>query len=94
MRQYGANKRPKTNSEKLLFESRTKYLNELKKTGGGITPKKWQAEVSRLTAQKNVLYEKMKTMHEELKTVETLRKNTEQLVKEEQQPRKEQKHER
>lgn len=41
MRQYGANKRPKTNSEKLLFESTTKYLNELKKTGGGITPKKW-----------------------------------------------------
>lgn len=93
-RQYGANKHPKTDSEKLLFESAAKYLNELKETGGGITPKKWQAEVSRLTAQKNVLYEKMKAMREELKTVETLRKNAEQLAKEEQQPRKEQKHKR
>lgn len=92
--QYGANKHPKTDSEKLLLESAAKYLNGLKASGGGITPKKWTAEVSRLTAQKNVLYENMKSMREELKTVETLRKNAEQLAKTDTPPRKEQNHDR
>ena len=92
--QYGANKHPKTDSEKLLLEAATKYLNELKASGIGITPKKWTAEVSRLTAQKNVLYEKMKAMREELKTVEQIRKNAEQLAKNDTPPRKEQDHDR
>lgn len=92
--QYGANKHPKTDSEKALLESAAKYLNELKASGGGITPKKWTAEVSRLTAQKNVLYEKMKAIREELKAVETLRKNAEQLAKADTPPRKEQNHDR
>lgn len=60
--QYGANKHPKTDNEKALLESATKYLNELKASGGGITPKKWTADKNHLTAQKNVLYEKMKSI--------------------------------
>lgn len=92
--QYGANKYPKTDSEKILLESAAKYLNELKASSGGITPKKWTADKSRLTVQKNMLYEKMKSMRQELKTVETLRKNAEQLTKTETPPRKEQNHDR
>lgn len=92
--QYGANKHPKTDSEKLLLESAAKYLNELKASGKGITPKKWTAEKSRLTAHKNVLVQKMKSMREDIKTVEQIRKNAEQLAKAEQQPRKEQENER
>ena len=92
--QYGANKHPKTDSEKLLLESAAKYLNELKASGGGITPKKWTAEINRLTAQKNVLYEKMKSMRENIKTVEQIRKNAEQLAKTDTPPRKEQNHDR
>lgn len=92
--QYGANKHPKTGSEKLLLESAAKYLNELKASGGGITPKKWTSDKSRLTAQKNMLYEKMKSMREEIKTVEQIRKNAEQLAKTDTPPRKEQNHDR
>lgn len=92
--QYGANKHPKTDSEKALLESAAKYLNELKASGGSITPKKWTAEINRLTAQKNVLYEKMKSMRENIKTVEQIRKNAEQLAKTDTPPQKEQNHDR
>lgn len=47
--QYGANKHPKTDSEKTLLDSAAKYLNELKAASSGITPKKWVADKSRLT---------------------------------------------
>lgn len=79
--QYGANKHPKTDSEKALLDSAAKYLGELKASGKSITPKKWTAERNRLTAHKNVLYEKMKSMREEIKAVESIRKNAEQLAK-------------
>ncbi|MDD3339501.1 MAG: MobQ family relaxase [Lachnospiraceae bacterium] len=92
--QYGANKHPKTDSEKALLESAAKYLNELKASGGGITPKKWTADVSRLTAHKNELYQKMQSMREDIKTVENIRKNAEQLAATTPPPRKEQNHDR
>lgn len=92
--QYGANKHPKTDSEKVLLESAAKYLGELKASGSSITPKKWTADKNHLTAQKNVLYEKMKSMREDIKTVEQIRKNAEQLAKTDTPPRKEQNHDR
>lgn len=93
-RQYGANKHPKSDSEKLLLDSAAKYLSALKAQGSGITPKKWTAEVSRLTADKDKLYQQMKTMREDIKTVETIRKNAEQLAATTPPPRKEQNHDR
>lgn len=92
--QYGANKHPKTDSEKTLLDSVAKYLRELKARGEGITPKKWTVEKNRLTAHKNVLYEKMKSMREDIKAVEQIRKNAEQLAKTDTPPRKEQNHDR
>lgn len=92
-RQYGANKPPKSDSEKLLLDSAARYLNDLK-AQGGITPKKWTAEVSRLTADKDRLYQQMKAMREDIKAVESIRRNAEQLAKTDTTPRKEQKYER
>lgn len=63
------------------LDSAAKHLNELKKSGGRIIPKKWTAERNRLTAHKHVLYEKMKSMREEIKAVESIRKNAERLAK-------------
>ena len=93
-RQYGANKHPKSDSEKRLLESAVKYLNTLKASGGGITPKKWQVEMSRLTAHKNELYQEMRSMREDIKTVESIRKNAEQLAATTPTARKEQNHDR
>lgn len=92
--QYGANKHPKSDSEKALLECAVKYLNELKASGGGITPKKWTADKSRLTAHKDELYQQMKAMREEIKAVETIRKNAEQLAATTLPPRKEENHDR
>lgn len=92
--QYGANKHPKTDSEKVLLESTAKYLNELKASGSGITPKKWTADKIRLTAHKDKFYHQMKAMREEIKAVESIRKNAEQLAKTETPPQKEQNHDR
>ncbi|MDD2957187.1 MAG: MobQ family relaxase [Lachnospiraceae bacterium] len=92
--QYGANKHPKSDSEKLLLESAVQYLNEVKASGGGITPQKWAADKSRLTAHKDELYQKMQSMREDIKTVEIIRKNAEQLAATTPPPRKEQNHDR
>lgn len=49
-------------------------LENLKTSGEPITPKKWQAEAEKLTAQKDLQYQQMKAIREEIKAVESLRK--------------------
>lgn len=63
---------------------RARYLENLKASGELITPKKWQAEAEKLTAQKDLQYQQMKAMREEIKAVEGLRKAAEQLSRIEQ----------
>lgn len=75
-------------AELTLFEAAARYLENLKSSGEPITPKKWQAEVDKLTAQKDSQYRDMRAMREEIKSVERLRKAAEQLSKTE--PSKEQ----
>ena len=68
-------------AELALFEAAARYLENLKSSGEPITPKKWQAEVDKLTAQKDSQYRDMRAMREEIKSVERLRKAAEQLSK-------------
>lgn len=68
-------------AELALFEAAAQYLENLKSSGEAITPKKWQAEVDKLTAQKDSQYRDMRAMREEIKSVERLRKAAEQLSK-------------
>lgn len=79
-------------AELALYEAAARYLENLKTSGELITPKKWQAEAEKLTAQKELQYQQMKAMREEIKAVEGLRKAAEQLAKTEQTHKKE-KHE-
>lgn len=71
-------------AELALFEAAARYLEKLKSAGEPITPKKWQAEVDALTAQKDSQYRDMRAMREEIKSVERLRKTAEQIAKSEQ----------
>ena len=68
-------------AELALFEAAARYLENLKSSGEAITPKKWKAEVDKLTAQKDSQYRDMRAMREEIKSVERLRKAAEQLSK-------------
>ena len=68
-------------AELALFEAAARYLENLKSSGEAITPKKWKAEVDKLTAQKDSQYRDMRAMREEIKSVERLRKVAEQLSK-------------
>lgn len=68
-------------AELALFEAATRYLENLKSSGDPITPKKWKAEVDKLTAQKDSQYRDMRAMREEIKSVEWLRKAAEQISK-------------
>ena len=79
-------------AELALYEAAARYLENLKTSGELITPKKWQAEAEKLTAQKELQYQQMKAMREEIKAVEGLRKAAEQLAKTEQ-PHKKEEHE-
>lgn len=76
-------------AELALYEAAARYLENLKANGELITPKKWQAEAEKLTAQKDLQYQQMKAMREEIKAVEGLRKAAEQLAKTEQTTKKE-----
>ncbi|WP_269477191.1 MobQ family relaxase [Hominibacterium faecale] len=76
-------------AELALYEAAARYLENLKTSGELITPKKWQAEAEKLTAQKELQYQQMKAMREEIKAVEGLRKAAEQLAKTEQTHKKE-----
>lgn len=68
-------------TEMALFEAAARYLENLKSSGEPITPKKWQAELNALTAQKDSQYRDMRAMREEIKSVERLRKAAELLSK-------------
>ena len=67
-----------------MHEAAARYLENLKAAGEPITPKKWQAEMDKLSAQKDLQYQQMKAMREELKAVERLRKAADQLARQEQ----------
>lgn len=71
-------------AELALYEAAARYLENLKAGGELITPKKWQAEAEKLTAQKDLQYQQMKATREEIKAVEGLRKAAEQLSRREQ----------
>lgn len=69
-------------AELALYEAAARYLENLKAAGEPIIPKKWRAEMNKLSAQKDLQYQQMKSMREEIKAVESLRKAAEQLAKE------------
>ncbi len=71
-------------AELALYESAVRYLDKLKASGETISVKNWRSEIAELTAQKNLLYQEMRSMRDEIKTVEDLRKTAEQLSKQEQ----------
>ena len=68
-------------SELASFDAAVRFLNDLKESGEAITPKAWGAEVEKLTAQKDLGYQKMRAMRDDLKAVESLRKAAEQLAR-------------
>ena len=66
-----------------LYDATVQYLNELKASGEKITPKHWQADVERLTAQNNTLYQQMKAMRTDIQAVEKIRKTADELSRSE-----------
>ena len=69
-------------AELASFNTAVHFLDDLKSLGEKITPRSWQAEVDRLTTQKNLDYQKMRAMRDDLKAVESLRKTAERLASE------------
>ena len=67
--------------ELALYDAAARYLNDLKASGEKITPKHWQAEVERLTAQNSVLYQQMKAMRADIQAVEKIRKTADELAR-------------
>lgn len=68
-------------TELASFDAAVRFLDDLKASGEAITPKAWQTEVDRLTAQKDLDYQKMRAMRDDLKAVERLKKAAEQLAR-------------
>ena len=68
-------------TELASFDAAVRFLDELKASGKAITPKAWQTEVDRLTARKDLDYQKMRVMRDDLKAVEHLKKTAEQLAR-------------
>ena len=71
------------------FDEAAAFLKSLKESGEAITPKAWQAEAAKLSAQKDADYQKMRAMREEIKGVENLRKAADRLAREGQNQQKE-----
>ncbi|MGX8702196.1 MobA/MobL family protein [Caproiciproducens sp.] len=71
----------KHRAELILFDAAAKYFDELKASGEAIDPKKWRAEVERLTTHKDEQYQHMKAMREDIRAVEKIRKTADQLAK-------------
>ena len=61
-----------------------------KESGEAITTKAWRAEAAKLTAQKDMDYQKMRAMRDEIKAVENLRKADDRLDREGQRQQKKQ----
>lgn len=64
------------------FGAAVRFLDDLKASGEAVTPKAWQTEIDRLTAQKDLDYQKMRAMRDDLKVMERLKKTAEQLARE------------
>jgi hypothetical protein len=64
-----------------LYDATVRYLNELKASGGKITPEHWQAETERLTAQSGTLYQRMKSMRTDIQAVEKIPKTADELAR-------------
>ena len=64
------------------FDTAAQFLKDLKLSGEAITLKAWRGEAAKLTAQKDMDYQKMRAMREEIKAVENLRKAADRLVRE------------
>ena len=69
-------------AELTLFDAAVRYLDDLKASGEKITSRSWQAEVEKLTEQKDLNYQKMRAMRDDLKAMESLRKTAERLTSE------------
>ena len=69
-------------TEKALYEAAARYLADLKDNGERITPKRWNAELTRLTAHKEALYGQMKGMQAEIQAAERIRKAADKLARE------------
>ena len=71
----------KHGSDLASFDAAVHFLDDLKESGEEIRPKEWQAEIDRLTAQKDLDYQQMRAMREDIKSVERLKKTAEQLAR-------------
>ena len=69
-------------AELTSFDAAVRYLDDLKASGEKITSRSWQAEVEKLTEQKDLNYQKMRAMRDDLKAMESLRKTAERLASE------------
>lgn len=67
--------------KRALYDAAVRYLDELKTSGEKITPKHWQAEMERLTAQNGTLYQQMKAMRADIQSVEKIRKSADELAR-------------
>ena len=74
----------KHGTELALYEAAARYLEKLKSGGEPVTPKKWRAESEKLTVQKEIHYQEMRSMREQIKAVENLRKAADQLERSQQ----------
>jgi outer membrane murein-binding lipoprotein Lpp len=70
-------------TELALYDASVRYLNELKASGEKITPKHWQAEAERLTAQNGTLYQQMNAMRTDIQAVEKIRKTADEIARSE-----------
>ena len=80
--------------ELALYDAAVRYLNELKDDGEKITPKHWQAEAERLTANNGELYRKMKAMRPDIQAMEKIRKTADELARSEKSKEQEHGHDR
>ena len=69
-------------AELASFDAAAQFLKDLKASGEAITPKAWRVEAAKLTAQKDMDYQKMRAMRDEIKAVESLRKTADRLARE------------
>ena len=81
VQQYRENRKPKSEAEQIFHDSAARYLSELKASGMEVTPKKWQVEVDRLSAQKDGQYQQMRSMRQSIQAVERLKKSAAEITK-------------
>ena len=63
--------------ELILFDSAASYFDELKSSGKVVEPNKWRAEMERLTAHKDSLFQQVKDMRGDIALLEKFRKSAE-----------------